>query len=256
MAIDESHPILNIPKTDITIWRYMDIPSFLSLLTNNTLIFVRGDMFEDKLERTMPYLMANLINIETRKEIEDGKTNREYWNYSDIINKNNKNTYINCWSKESHEMVHMWKIYSKQDGIAIESKYSKLKKSISTEELVYPTEVKYIDFKNDTIDWEKNFMKLYSLKRFEYKSENEFRLLIFHPRILEDKLLEVDWEKRSRERSKLYCQTPVLHCKVDIKELISKIHLSPYAPKWYLAFLKDLTAKYGLHDLSITQSDL
>jgi hypothetical protein len=256
MAIDESHPVLNIPKTDITIWRYMDIPSFLSLLTNNTLVFIRGDLFEDKFEGTIPELTAHLLDIEARKEIEDGKINRRYWNFSDIINKNNKDTYINCWSKESHEMVHMWKIYSKEDGIAIESKYSKLKKSISTKEVVYPTEVKYVDFKNVTIDWENNILKLYTLKRFEYKSENEFRLLISHRRILEDKLLEVDFENRSDERSKQYYRTPVIHCEVDIKELISEIHLSPYAPKWYLKFLKDLTAKYGLEDLSITQSDL
>jgi hypothetical protein len=138
----------------------MDIPSFLSLLTNNTLVFVRGDLFEDKFEGTVPKLTANLLDIQTRKEIEEGKTNQEYWNYSDLLNKNNKNTYLNCWCKESHEMVHMWKIYSKEDGIAIESKYSQLKKSITTKEPIYPTEVKYIDFKNEVIDWEKNLMKL------------------------------------------------------------------------------------------------
>ena len=234
----------------------MDIPSFLSLLTNNTLVFVRGDLFEDKYEGTVPKLTADLLDAQTRKEIEEGKTLKEYWNYSALLNKNNKNTYLNCWCKESHEMVHMWKIYSKENGVAIESKYSKLKKSISTKEPIYPTEVKYIDFKNEAIDWERNLMKLYTIKRFEYKSESEFRLLISHPRVLEDKLLDVDWEKKSLERAKLYYQTPVLHCKVDVKELISEIHLSPYAPKWYLKFLKDLTAKYGLENVQITQSDL
>lgn len=256
MPIDESHPVLNIPRTDITIWRYMDIPSFLSLLTHNTLVFVRGDLFEDKYEGTVPKLTAELLDIKTRKSIEAGKALKEYWNYSDLLNKNNKYTYLNCWCKESHEMVHMWKIYSKENGVAIESKYSRLKKSIETNEPIYPTEVKYIDFKNEVIDWDRNLMKLYTIKRFEYKSENEFLLLISHPKVLEDELLVVENEDNSLARPRLYDQTPVLHCKVDINELISDIHLSPYAPKWYLNFLKDLTSKYGLNDIPITQSDL
>lgn len=96
MPFDESHPVLNIPKTDITIWRYMDIPSFLSLLTNNTLVFVRGDLFEDKYEGTVPKMAADLLDAQTRKEIEEGKTLKEYWNYSAILNKNNKNTLPFC----------------------------------------------------------------------------------------------------------------------------------------------------------------
>lgn len=257
MAIKEDHPAINPPKKNITLWRYMDIPSFVYLLAKESLTFVRADLFEDKFEGTFPKLTASMIDEDSRKDIERGVLDKMYWNFSEMLNRDNKSMYLNCWCQENHEMVHMWKIYSKESGIAIQTTYNDLKKSILTKEGVYPTQINYIDFKTDFLDWKNNTMTSYTIKRKEYKSESEFRMLISHPRIVEDQLLHLKThEEISTERKKLYLKTPIINCEVDIKKLISKVHLSPYAPKWYYEVVSELLNKYGLENVQIIQSDL
>lgn len=257
MPIDESHPIMKTPKNNLNLWRYMDIPSFLSLLIDESLTFVRADLFEDKYEGTLPILTAEMIDTSSRKQIEKGILDKQYWNYSEILNKDNKNVYLNCWCNENHEMVHMWKIYSKENGIAIETDYEKIKESFISEEKVFPTEIKYLDYKKDIVDWKSNGLTVYTLKRKEYKSENEFRLILPYPRIIEDKVIQIkETENRGRFRKELYLNTPVIKCKVNPTKLITKIHVSPYAPKWYLSLIIDIAKKYELNVESISQSDL
>ena len=239
MPINESHSVMSAPDKDVTLWRYMDIPSFMALITNKELTFVRGDLFEDKYEGVLPKMTSALIDQSTRKQIEKGKLDKKYWNFSQIMNSDNKKIFLNCWSKENHEMVHMWKIYSKENGIAIKTTYEKLKAAIKTPEDVFPTVIKYVDFDNDIIDWKNNGLTAFTIKRNEYKSEKEFRLIIAYPRELEDQLSHYkSHDEINPARQQLYLKTPVIKCKIDLNELISNIQVSPYAPAWYLRINK------------------
>ncbi len=257
MPVNESHPAMNTPQENTNLWRYMDIPSFLSLISSKTLTFVRADLFEDKYEGTLPKVTASLLDAGTHRQIEEGKLNPEYENFSQLLNRDNQSTYMSCWCKENHEMVHMWKIYSKENGVAIEIDYECLKKSITSSEQVYPTEINYLDYERDYLDWKSNALTPYTIKRKEYKSENEFRLLIAHPRLIEDQLVHLKTHEQIQPlRERLYNQTQVIPCEVDTTKLISKIHISPYAPKWYFKVIVDLIEKYGLSEVEVTQSDL
>lgn len=248
---------MSAPNQDVTLWRYMDIPSFMALITNQELTFVRGDLFEDKYEGVLPKMTSALIDQSTRKQIKEGKLDKRYWNFSQILNNDNKNIFLNCWTKENHEMVHMWKIYSKESGIAIKTTYEKLKSAIKTTEVVYPTVIKYVDFDNEIIDWKNNGLTAFTIKRNEYKSEKEFRLIISYPRELEDQLTHLKThEEINPARRLLYLKTPVIKCKVDVNELITNIQVSPYAPSWYLELIKDVVNKYKLDVKSIKQSEL
>ncbi len=256
MAFDESHPAVNISTENIVIWRYMDIPSFLSLITERSLTFVRADLFEDKYEGKLPIKTALHIDEITRQEIENGITDKSYWNFSKILNENNGGVYINCWCNENHEMVHMWKIYSKENGLAIQTDYSTLKESFETNEIIYPSQIKYIDFENEYVDWKSNSLITYSIKRKEYKSENEFRLMLAYPREIEDKIiLDGDVDSITRQRKKLYLTHPVVKCKVNPQLLIKKILISPYAPNWYLDIIKNIIKKYNIN-IEVLQSKL
>ncbi|WP_410879898.1 hypothetical protein [Myroides sp. DW712] len=146
----------------------------------------------------------------------------------------------------------MWKIYSKEFGIAIETSYEKLKLSLKSGENVFPTEVAYIDFENNVFDWKSNAMTVYTIKRKEYKSESEFRLIISHPRRLEDELAR----NTKLDRNQLYNGNPVIHCEIDTNILITKIHVSPYAPKWYNELIKDVLMRYNLKNVEVYQSNL
>ena len=69
----------------------------------------------------------------------------------------------------------MWKIYSKENGIAIETDYDALKSSTESEEDIYPARIQYLDFNKDTIDWKWNTLSVFTIKKREYSAEKEFR---------------------------------------------------------------------------------
>ena len=260
MGFNETHPVINVPETDIILWRYMDVPSFMALITNNNLTFVRADLFEDRFEGVLPKKTSQMLDLSAQIQIKEGKLNPSYENLSSIINSDRTSTFMNCWTMENHEMVHMWKIYSKENGIAIKTTYSKLKQAFETQETIYPTIINYIDFENDVVDWQSNMMTAYTLKRNEYKSEKEFRLLLSNPREVEDQFIGKFKGKKPHEinflRRSLYQKYPIINCPIDSNELIQSIQISPYAPKWYLKLIKDIVKKYNLKINSIGQSDL
>lgn len=259
MPIVENHEAMNTPKTNINLWRYMDIPSFLSLISTGSLTFVRADLFEDKFEGTLPKLTAAWIDSDIQQAVDDGILSESYRGFklSESMYSDRKTVYMNCWCKENHEMVHMWKIYSKENGIAIETNYEQLKESIESVENVYPTEIKYLDYAHDHVEWISNAFTPYTIKRKEYKSEKEFRLIMSRPKIIQDQLSHLESnEERYSETRKLCSQTDVIPCKINVAKLISKIHLSPYAPRWYYKVIIDIVEKYNLIGIEVVQSEL
>jgi hypothetical protein len=227
------------------------------MLENQSLIFVRADLFGDKFEGKLPEQTANNIDEEARRMIAHGYIKKELLNFSETFNRRNSEVYINCWCYEKHEMVHMWKIYSKENGLAIETDYVTLKESIKSNEAIYPTLIDYIDFKKDLIHWQYNELKVYTLKRKEYKSEKEFRLILSYPIEVENQLQKNEsHENLIKLRHETYKKTPIIKCNVDVIRLIKKIHLSPFAPSWYIEIIKAIADKYHLEVRVIDQSEL
>lgn len=258
MPINESHPIMNTPKNDYKIWRYMDIPSFTSLLLERALTFIRADLMEDKYEGTLPQISNFVIDQQVENMIKKGTLLPKYRGLSQWIFKDKFDVYLNCWIKERTEMVHMWKIYSKEKGIAIETTYNNLKNAIVDEEEVYPTNISYVDFNKEYVDLGANMLKPYTIKRIEYKSENEFRLIVAFPRQIENQIAQYNSDEilKAMKRREIYNSNPALKIKVDINNLIEAIHISPYAPKWYNELIRKLLDKFELNKIPIIQSEL
>lgn len=258
MPLTTDHNVLKVPKNNPNLWRYLDIPSFIDIIANKRLKFVRADLFEDQFEGLLPDKTAEGLNRWAAEMIKDGNLNSGYANLSENLNKSNKQAHVSCWCKENHQMVHMWKIYSKEHGVCIETTYNKLISSCNFEDGDYfPTEIQYFDFKNDNFDYQSNALSPFTIKRKEYKSENEFRLLIKRHKSLMDQMKDV--EKGStylREYERIYMETPVLYCDTDINNLISKVHLSPYAPGWYFDIIRNLLDVYNLSNKDLIKSDL
>jgi hypothetical protein len=110
-----------------TIWRYMDVPKFLSMLTTRSLWFSRADSFEDKwegLSQHSPY--------RSKRPATPAAT---YWEQT--IEKNKrwrkslcKLVFINSWTLDA-ESIPMWKIYGSFDkGIAIQSSTERFRKHV------------------------------------------------------------------------------------------------------------------------------
>ncbi len=212
MPLIETHPILKPPKTNIKLWRYMEIPSFISLLSDGALVFNRADLFEDKYEGCLPKITAQELDLNVKELIKNGELHSGYEEFASILKQENEKIYLNCWSSNDYEMVHMWKIYSKENGIAIETDYDALKSSTESEEDIYPARIQYLDFNKDTIDWKWNTLSVFTIKKREYSAEKEFRLIISRPKGV------------ATQRNTFYENALIVKCKVDISKLIKQIH--------------------------------
>ncbi|MDD2563601.1 MAG: hypothetical protein PHU27_05245 [Salinivirgaceae bacterium] len=256
MSIIENHTVLKPPKENYTLWRYMDIPSFLSLLAESALVFVRADLFEDKYEGHFTKPTAKLIDEFASSIKLNNDRNKSFSQHlRDMFN----NVYLNCWCIGQHEVIHMWKIYSKVNGIAIKTNYSSLKQSITDNQHhdVLPGIIQYVDRENDFVDYESNTLQPYTIKGQEYKYENEFRLIISGLWEIEQEVGHIkNVDERNKARIERYQKIPVIKLKVNLSEIIKDIYISPYAPVWYKDFIEDILPRYGIIDPKITQSNL
>ena len=90
----EIHPDCNLPSDlDKSVWRYMDISKFQSLLNEKALYLCRADRLQDRFEGT--YSRQQIL------EMEDWFKKIGEQNMSEVERQNREQdrlrTYINCW---------------------------------------------------------------------------------------------------------------------------------------------------------------
>lgn len=226
----KEHEQLPNSKGNDKIWKYMNLPKFLNLLNGN-LYFNRIDQFEDVFEATYP---------EFNKRVRKGNGQPIPRAFYDQVEEGAQNWfYVSCFHKSEQETAFMWKQYSEKDGIAIVSSIERLKQCFSNvKENIYICDVQYIDFDAEFMP-ENNIIHLALYKRKSFQAEQEVRCLYFdHP-----------------SYSAYNDQTGILF-PVDLKQLISKVYISPYAPKYLEEDVRILLTKYNLPDVEVVYSPL
>lgn len=255
MPIDELHPKCPPPTENICLWRYMDIPSFLSLISEGTLTFGRADKFEDKFEGTLPPKAKEIMHQEYTEMSDAKMADKLMEGFKSHHGLSLISTYLSCWCNSEHEMIHMWKVYSKAFGVAIETDYESLKESFTCQEKVYPALVNYIDFEQEPFNWEHNMLNFFKIKRREYLAEKEFRLILYGPQKLMEKAHITGETGGSEINREIFLNEEIFKCEVDVKKMIHRIHVSPFAPKWYKGLIEGIISKYELN-VQVLQSPL
>jgi hypothetical protein len=191
-------------------------------------------MFDDPFEGSY-----TRINVEVRAYAPEGIPDDRKKEYIEVMKKsgdNNKHwpryTAISCWHMNESESAAMWSLYLKSDeGIAVQSTFKKLKKSLIDDEDIYLRVVRYIDYEKDYID-ARNLFAPFVHKRKSFEHERELRGLI------------LKWPtgsgKKYFEEETIMGGTPI---KVDLEELIEKIYIAPNAPLWFANFVKTVVKK-------------
>lgn len=219
------HKNLNNVPDQTVIWRYLSLAKFLNLLTQQKLHLHRMDLFEDKKEGTLPLVDKILLHYSS--------TNPSYWE------REPKRHFINCWTESPHELSLMWHAYA-INGVAIKTTAAALKQalSIDTEHKCYLFKVKYVDYENGSSQdggEALNVLKILSSKRLYYKQEQEVRLLYS------------DYDTPDANK-------PEGHdFPIDVKALIEKVVISPYAETCTENIVRDEMKRIGL-DKEITKS--
>lgn len=161
------HPSFQSPENEnVKIWRYLDFTKFVALLDKRALFFSRADQLGDPFEGS--YSQASVLERQNKVQPADAEFMKQ------VSQTMPKAILINCWHINEHESAAMWKLYLKSDeGIAIQSRYSRLKQSLqAAPEKVYIGKVNYIDYEVDIVPpWNGFNPFLYKRKSFEHECE-------------------------------------------------------------------------------------
>jgi hypothetical protein len=214
---------------ETTIWKYIDLGKFVSLLVSESLYFACPCEFEDPYEGLVPksHVEAESAMIQKyidpllsfREKLTAEATNTNYLalfdnalnDFAKMVKSSHKAATlcfgVSCWHKSECESEAMWKLYSGHaHGIAIKSTIRQLQRSLKNAKNVIIDNVRYTDFDNDPIEKGHKHYGLF-LKRKSFEHEKEIRATILLPQAGRGILVPC-----------------------DIDTLISQVHLSPFAP--------------------------
>jgi hypothetical protein len=239
MPMHEQHPVFEAPSNpDVSIWRYMDLAKFLSMLEAGALHFARADLMLDEFEGSI-----SKPAFEYRRQFlgdtRDEDFEQFYAQWASAMEKIRYYNYLSCWHMNEHESAAMWAIYQSGEprGIAVRSTYRRLSKSIVDQRTVYIGKVSYIDFSAEEMPVN-NALYPYVHKRRSFEYEREIRALYPFREFVED-------ETKSNTAEYLAPSPPVVPISVDLNRLIEAVYLSPKAPVWFAELIRKLLQRYG-----------
>ncbi len=236
---------------DITIWRYMDLASFMSLILKKQLMFKRANHFKDYYDTFVDLDDESVKSI--IKALEEGekspgsfykvkkidKIKSETIDTSVLRNSiqpffsNGKIslllneigqpvslsdiTYCSSWHENDHENYALWKVYlgNKPEGVAIKSSVKRIKDVLDKDKdrVFYIGKVKYTSNKINIFGDKLSDHTIVLTKREEYEYEKEVRIYT------------IDEERKNTE--------PYLYLSIaNINDLIEELWISPFTGKW------------------------
>jgi hypothetical protein len=219
----EKHRDIKGPNDEnADIWRFIDPPKLLDMLTTRSLYFTRGDKFDDPYECMPP--------DEYMEAVKQGNPNLGGVNrQTRLFHYYRAEYYISCWHMSPHESAGMWKLYAGVDaGIAIKSTYSRLKCALrDSPERFFIGVTSYND---DTVFGPINPFKFVMCKRPSFEHEREIRAFVWRdtesgpypPEVATEEVIAWPLPSRPGPRG--------IHLPVDLHQLIVRIVLSPSLP--------------------------
>lgn len=253
-----SHPCFQEPKNNVKIWRYVNLSKFLDFIQSKTLFFARADIMRslDKNEGTLftkrdIAIQNSLLSLDKNLKLDFtpdfSMTVEQILNSNQTLNNHNENiflkeNFINCWHMSEFESFAMWKVYSENFGVCIQSTYEKLYESFEDDtynfcdekQKIYIGKVFYINRFNESLP-KGNFFWSYVHKGREFSYEQELRCLVSQENVNNDLFKKL---------------------KVNLDILIDKIYINPFSPPWFEDNIKNLCEKYNINQSKVIKSNL
>ena len=229
--------LLQLPKRNSLIWRFMPLADLLAILQSRQLFFPSILTMADRFDGRLPASVSN-----------------RYWQWSGFERKDYVNargsvgdrlaklfrhgTFISCWHVNPVESAAMWSLYSSDHGIAVQSTVGRLIKAVA----VSPAPISiglvhYVDFAAPkTAERDLCFSPEF-VKRKSFDYERELRAVI------------VDTEASRR-------RLPGIKVDVDVKHLIEAVYVSPKLQTWVKEVIERELQMHGSIDAPVRQSKL
>jgi len=176
------------PNPSARIWRYLSFPRFKQLLEEKTLYFSRIDQFSDFNEGRISGASSSASHEELAEQGDDGHVANAHDFMLRLMSTHT--SYAVCWNESMHETNLMWRAYGQIPNETPDDQSFKIAISTTAERLLlsidgsrrrqndkmYKGMVNYLDFDKDPTP--NNAVEKCFVKRLEYASENELRLII------------------------------------------------------------------------------
>jgi hypothetical protein len=238
MYVNKYPDVFGLHDRNATIWRYMDLAKFESVLEKRALFFCRSDLFDDRfegsyprgaaVEAALPQMVAAVADDPSlREQLEKAKQMRKQLRESVLVN---------CWHINEHESAAMWKLYVRSDkGISVKSTVQRLIDGIRCAEEVYVGAVQYRDYDGAPFP-SMNVFHPFMSKRKSFAYEQELRAVIWDQERFAG--LSGSWPVHKRD-----CGT---NAATDLDRLIEEIRVLPGARPVFREFIASICTKYCL----------
>jgi len=237
----EPDDIFKPPHEDARLWRYMDIPKYLQMLSSCTIWFSRADQLGDPFEGSTTKIAKEALISHVQSQFPGQQLDSFSYLVTKSAIESRYFTYINSWHLSPIESAAMWNLYRKDYGISVVTTVQKLNQSLSSDERIRVGLVNYIDYEISPIDW--GYMSSpFVHKRKSFEHEKEVRLVIF----------SVDASKKLFDYPAIETRTEFddripfgIAVPANLEKLILEVRIDPNAPPWFMATIADVTKKMG-----------
>lgn len=249
MTIILSHYNNDVPEPadDLVLWRYLDFPKFLDLLTTNTLKMPRASSMEDGYEGVLGEAATDAQLDAWKRRGEPSYLRHALWNRE--LKETffwRERTYISCWNSFPTENAGLWRIYGDDKGLAIKTSWKKMKDSLINGDCVDRVFYGRVDYKNFSTEGVNSgtYTDQYFSKRIEFSHENEFRL------VAHDASKDHNYNDEDLTAIPKFA---TVTC--DLNILIDELIISPRLGGWVKGSVEEVCRQFG-GDWRIVQSNL
>jgi hypothetical protein len=236
------HPDFRRPDDpDARIWRYMDLPRFISLLDQSALYFPRVDQLGDPHEGSLPKR-----NVELREAEFLARTGgaSQQWapglgGHSDLAKITARTSFVSCWNLAEHENAALWNVYGK--AVAVTSTFASLRDSLQTDEDIFIGYVTYLDYRTEIMDSPASGLAPLVHKRRYFENEKELRAVVVHGSHWTGDLPDGSWAWNLEGDPRAGILVPV-----DLVGLVEGVHVAPDQPDWFKKVVQSVCDRYGL----------
>lgn len=230
----EPKPFCKLPENlDASVWRYMDIDKFHSLLNEKALYLCRADRLQDRFEGT--YSRYQIL------EMEDWFTKIGESHMTEIEREHRRKdrlkSYISCWCMSDCDLDLMWKGYVRNPpGVAIKSSARRLKEICDKAVSHQPIDISIVSYFDHA-----------GGKNINYGTPTAF----FH----KDKHFRLDNEIRIVHYPNVSEPTPT-HAllPVDLKDLIEDVVFQPRVKEITVKSAREALSRAGLEEIPVLAS--
>lgn len=232
-----SHPDVQTPPDDATLWRYMDMPKFFALLEQRALYFALPSELEDKWEFVLGRDLTRNIASMTSPSASGSLLELQMHFLSHVA--------INCWFCGDDESIAMWHLYTQpRYGVAIRTNAGRLKHALrNAKREVFLGQVTYknhTDVPLDGVPRSRTSFPAVFQKRICYKHESEVRAVT---------PLYPDPPDDSREEQ--FHVSPAAPIRgenvpIDLEDFIIAVVTGPGFPIWALELLERALQRAGV----------